>query len=167
MHGLREQLQHLHGRVCYVGLGNVDYSDDGFGVCLAGQLVEAGVPDVVIAGTTPEHDISRIAEEVFDHVVFLDAVEFGGDPGSAVLLHTDEIAARFPQVSTHRMSLSVLAKWVEANGRSRVWLLGVQPESVKCSPQLTPGVQRTLEALSELLRGLRPLLPDQRLRGTA
>jgi hypothetical protein len=39
MPDLREQLQQLlEGRVCLMGLGNVDYGDDGFGVRLAEEL---------------------------------------------------------------------------------------------------------------------------------
>jgi hydrogenase 3 maturation protease len=157
MPDLREQLKHsLNGRVCFMGLGNVDHCDDGFGVRLAEHLISAGVPDVVIAGTTPERDMGRVADGQFDQVVLLDAVEFGGSPGSAIFLHTGEIAARFPQISTHKMSLGVLAKWVEASGKGKAWLLGVQPESLKFLPQLTLTVQRTLEVLVELLCSLRP-----------
>ena len=50
MKDLRQQLAELlQGRVCLMGLGNVDCGDDGFGVRLAEDLLKAGVPDVVIA----------------------------------------------------------------------------------------------------------------------
>ncbi len=73
MPDFREQLQQLlQGRVCLMGLGNVDYGDDGFGVRLAQALAEgelgvlngsasvkpfgedSRVGSSVIAGTTPE-----------------------------------------------------------------------------------------------------------------
>ena len=151
MPDLREQLQQLlQGRVCLMGLGNVDYGDDGFGVRLAEELksevrrpkaernpksegrseeLSSSCSDfglwtsfglrssefglrrqVIVAGTTPERFIGRVADEGFDHLIFLDAVEFGGAPGSVVLLNSDEMAARFPQVSTHKISLGLLAK---------------------------------------------------------
>ena len=153
MPDLREQLQHcFQGRVCLMGLGNVDYGDDGFGVRLAEELKSEGQGHVVIAGTTPEHFIGVVAEGRFDHVIFLDAVEFGGAPGSVVLLGTDEIATRFPQVSTHKLSLGLLARQMEANGRTKAWLLGVQPESLKPGEPLSPTVRATLELLLELVR---------------
>ncbi|MFA6560550.1 MAG: hydrogenase maturation protease [Verrucomicrobiia bacterium] len=152
MPDLREQLEVcFQGRVCLMGLGNTDYGDDGFGVRLAEALAEAGAPDVVVAGTTPDRFVGRVAGESFDHLIFLDAVEFGGAPGSAVFLNAEEMAARFPQISTHKISLGLLAKWAEARGSMRAWLLGVQPESLRHSAGLTPTVQRTLEALVELL----------------
>ncbi|MFZ2643336.1 MAG: hydrogenase 3 maturation endopeptidase HyCI [Verrucomicrobiia bacterium] len=152
MPDLREQLEVcFQGRVCLMGLGNTDYGDDGFGVRLAETLAAAGVPDVVIAGTTPDRFVGRVAGRGFNHLIFLDAVESGSAPGSVVFLNAEEMSTRFPQISTHKISLGLLAKWIEANGSTRAWLLGVQPESLKPGAGLTPTVQRTLEALVELL----------------
>jgi hydrogenase maturation protease len=95
-----------------------------------------------------------LADERFDNLIFLDAVDFGGEAGSAVLLNSDEMAARYPQISTHKISLGLLAKWAEANGTTKAWLLGVQPESLKPGGELTPTVQATLELLLELVRDI-------------
>jgi hydrogenase maturation protease len=154
MPDLREQLQQcFQGRVCLLGLGNVDYGDDGFGVRLAEELRAVGISgQVILCGTAPERFISRAAEERFDHVLFLDAVDFGGAPGSVVLLDSHQMAARFPQVSTHKLSLGLLARQVEANCGTKAWLLGVQPESLRQGEELSPRVQATLELLLELLR---------------
>ncbi|MFA5191238.1 MAG: hydrogenase maturation protease [Verrucomicrobiia bacterium] len=152
MPDLGEQLEVcFQGRVCLMGLGNTDYGDDGFGVRLAETLAAAGVPDVVIAGASPDRFVGRVAGGGFEHLIFLDAVESGSAPGSVVFLNAEEMSARFPQISTHKISLGLLAKWIEANGSTRAWLLGVQPESLKPGAGLTPTVQRTLEALVELL----------------
>jgi hydrogenase maturation protease len=156
MSDLHEQLRRcFQKRVCLMGLGNVDYGDDGFGVRLAEKLRRDGSPDVIVAGTAPERYLGRVAAEGFDHLIFLDAVHFGGIPGSVIFLNAREIAARFPQISTHHISLGLLAKWAEADGRTRVWLLGVQPESLAGVGALTPQVETTLETLGELLGGLR------------
>jgi hydrogenase maturation protease len=105
----------------------------------------------LIAGTTPERFIGRIVEAGFDHVIFVDAVECGGAPGSVVFLNSQEMASRFPQVSTHKLSLGMLAKFIEADGGAWAWLLGVQPELLRPGGGLTPPVRRTLEMLAELL----------------
>jgi hydrogenase maturation protease len=188
MPDLRAQLEQcLQGRVCLMGLGNVDYGDDGFGVRLVEALARSerrelggeslssgdsnatfskptagnnGVSDLglplclINAGTTPERFTGRVADGGFDHIIFLDAVEFGGAPGSVVLLNSDEMAARYPQISTHKISLGLLAKWAEANGTTQAWLLGVQPELLKSGEGLTPRVQSTLELLLELVRDI-------------
>jgi hydrogenase maturation protease len=119
--------------------------------------------NVFIAGTTPERWISQVEDEGFDRLVFLDAVEFGGSPGSVVLLDSDEMAVRFPQISTHKLSLGLLAKQAEANARTEAWLLGVQPESLRPREELTPTVRATLEMLLDLLTGcLRTACPGGR-----
>jgi hydrogenase maturation protease len=158
MLNLREQLQQLlQGRVCLMGLGNVVYGDDGFGVRLAEALISSASTlssrcRVIIAGTTPEWLIGRAVDHDCDHLVFLDAAEFGGAPGSVVLLNSDELVARFPQVSTHKLSLGLLAKQVESNGRTKAWLLAVQPESLRPGENLTPTVAATLELLLNLFQ---------------
>ena len=156
MSDLHEQLRYcLDGRACLMGIGNMDWGDDGFGVRLAEKLLRDGTPDVIVAGTAPERYLGRVVDEGFDHLIFLDAVDFGGIPGSVVFLNASEVAARFPPISTHHISLGLLAKWVEANSRTRVWLLGVQAESLKRAGPLTPKVETTLETLNGLLGGLR------------
>jgi hydrogenase 3 maturation protease len=179
-----------------MGLGNVDYGDDGFGVRLAEELKSEGrnpkaerspkfegrgggseessassssdlwfrpsfglrtsafglQSHVIVAGTTPDRLIGQVADAGFDHLIFLDAVEFGGMPGSAILLDSEQMSARYPQISTHKISLGLLAKWTEANGTTKAWLLGVQPESLKPGGELTPAVRATIELLRELLR---------------
>jgi hydrogenase 3 maturation protease len=152
MPDLREQIQQcLQGRVCFLGLGNVDCGDDGFGVRLAERLETDGLSDVIIAGTMPERFTGTVTDNNYDYLLFLDAAEFGAAPGSVIFLNAEEMAARFPQISTHKISLGLLAKWIEESGKTRVFLLGVQPESLKTVQDLTPTVQATLEALSGLL----------------
>ncbi len=155
MRNLREQLQQcLEGSFCLMGLGNVDYGDDGFGVRLAELLEGEGFPGVMVAGTSPERFIGSVTDNGYDNLLFLDAVEFGGAPGSVILLNAGEIAARFPQVSTHKISLGLMAKWVEDSGKTKAYLLGVQPESLKAAAELTATVQTTLELLGGLLTEL-------------
>ncbi len=149
---LRQQLGNcLDGRVCVMGLGNTDYGDDGFGVRLAEKLMQSGLANVVIAGNMPERFVGQVSDGEFDRVLFLDAVEFGSAPGSVALLNSEEMASKFPQVSTHKISLGLLAKWAEANGTTQAWLLGAQPESLKTGAGISQTVQTTLGALSDLL----------------
>lgn len=162
MPDLREQLERcFQGSACVMGLGNIEYGDDGFGVFLADALtqrvsgaVDSDVHTVVNAGAVPERYLGSIAGKGFDHLLFVDAVEFDGAPGSIVFLNAGEMASRFPQISTHKISVGVLAKWVEEGGTTKAWMLGVQPGSIKPVRGLTTHVQGTLTLLTELLSGL-------------
>lgn len=154
MGDLRQELEGwLRGRVCFVGVGNADRGDDGVGVRLAEALRARLGAEVIVAGEAPERHLPGLAGGGYDTVVFIDAVDFGGTPGSVVALDGAEIVARFPQVSTHKISLGVLARLIEASGGTRVRLLGVQPESIKAASGLSPCVRRTLDLLEELFAG--------------
>lgn len=142
--------------MCLVGVGNPEQGDDGLGVSLAAALSRRlervpNAPAVIDAGMLPERFVGRVAEEGYDSLVFLDAVDFGAEPGSVLVADGEEMASRFPQVSTHKISLGMLASWVESNGKTKARLVGVQPESMKFGQGLTPTVQKTLEVLEELL----------------
>ena len=147
---LPEVLRALEGPVCWVGLGNPDLGDDGLGVRLAEAMAERGHPRVVLAGTTPERWIETLAAGGTARVVFLDAVEFGGEPGSVVWMEAGDLEARYPQVSTHKLSLGMLARLLEARG-VRVSLLGVKPQSLRPGAGLSEPVRRTVGLLAGLL----------------
>ena len=64
---------------------------------------------------------------------------------------SEEMEGRFPQVSTHKISPGLLARWIEAGGTTKTWLLGIQPGSLKPSRGLTKDVQVTFDILEKLL----------------
>jgi len=147
---LPDALRALEGPVCWVGLGNVDLGDDGFGVRLAEALAREGCPRVVVAGTTPERWIGSLAGDGCARVVFLDAVELAGEPGAVVWMEAADLEARYPQVSTHKLSLGMLARMLEARG-VRASLLGVKPQSLRPGAGLSEPVRRTLGLLTGML----------------
>jgi hydrogenase maturation protease len=162
MPDLRDDLRAALEGARLVGVGNPDLGDDGFGVRLAEALLEAGLPDVIVAGTSPESVLDEIAAEGRRNVVFLDAAEFPGEPGSAVLLDGAAVKARFPQVSTHKISLGTLARVIEDRSGARTWLLGVKPVSLRPGARLSSAVAGTLEILRDLILEARPGGPAER-----
>ena len=158
MPDLRDDLRRrLTARVCLVGIGNPDRGDDGFGARLAEAVRTLGYPDVIVAERTPERYMTQLSRGDFQTVLFLDAVEMGAAPGGVVLLEGREIVARYPQVSTHKLSLGALARLIETEGSTRVFLLGVQPQSVDNTSGLSEPVQTTLEVLRDLLAEVLPV----------
>jgi hydrogenase maturation protease len=149
---LRDALQErLAGRVGLVGIGNPDRGDDALGLRLAEAMRGLGFPDVILAERTPERWTERLARGAFRTVLFLDAVEMGAAPGDVIVLDAAEIVARYPQVSTHKLSLGTIARLIEAEGSARVYLLGVQPQSMDHGAELSAPVRTTLEILRDLL----------------
>lgn len=141
----------LAGKVCLVGVGNVDLGDDGFGMRLAESLGGTDGATVIAAGTTPERWVGTIARGGFDSVVFLDAVGVDAPAGSAVLLEEAEMEATFPQLSTHKFSLGTLARLIGSQCSARVWMLGVQPDSLLPGAGLSTKVEESMHALHALI----------------
>lgn len=152
MQHLRSALEAvLRGHTAVVGVGNPDHGDDGAGVRLAEQLLAGGCANVFVAGASPEQMAPSLARLGFERMLFLDAVEFGGSPGDVVLLGAREIQSRFPQVSTHKISLGMLARMLEVDRGTQVWLLGMQPGSLK-GAELSEVMKATVAALAALLQ---------------
>jgi hydrogenase maturation protease len=143
--------QSLRGTVGFLGVGNEALGDDALGIVLAQQLQARGLPQVHVTGTNPERWIHETNLKSLDHLVFLDAVDWGGAPGAVLWLAQEEMQQRFPQVTTHKLSLGLLARCVEAQGRTKAWLLGVQPETLAPAPALSSCVRKTLDLLTECL----------------
>jgi hydrogenase maturation protease len=141
----------LSGKTGFVGIGNPDRGDDGFGVRLAQALGACGVPDVIIAGMAPENGITSLIKGGFDNLLFLDAVETGGVAGSVVFLNADDIKSRYPQVSTHKIGLGTLARLIERESSARVWLLGIQPAALQEQTGLSDAARTTMELLRHIL----------------
>ncbi|HTT69722.1 MAG TPA: hydrogenase maturation protease [Anaeromyxobacteraceae bacterium] len=156
---LKDLLDLSRGRTCFIGLGQEGHGDDGFGPRLATALAErvsacgrSEGPRVECAGLAPERHLGALVEEGFEQVVFLDAVDFAGAPGDVLLADAARMLALYPQVSTHRLSLGLLARYLASRG-VQAFLLGVQPSSLAPGRELSPEVAGALEALLALLAG--------------
>jgi len=151
MTDLRDELREALRDVCLVGIGNLDLGDDGLGVRLAEDLRDAGAPGVLVAGVAPERHVEEILSGGFRSILLLDAVEFPGEPGSAVLLDAAALKSRFPQISTHKISLGTLARLIEGRTEARVRLLGVRPGSLAPFRKLSAAVEGTIAILRDLI----------------
>jgi hydrogenase maturation protease len=145
------------GRSCaVVGIGNDRLSDDGFGPRFADRLAALGWDGVIAAGTTPEKETFRLEGRGYTDVLLVDAVRSGSAPGTAVFMDAERVTSLFPQVSTHKMSLGLLASYLKERFGCSVWLLGVEPLETGEGKSLSPAVERTLDLLIDRLRELRP-----------
>jgi hypothetical protein len=72
-----------------------------------------------------------------------------------LLLDAAEAESRFPQLSTHKLSLGTLARLLEAEGGGRVLLLGIQAARLTPGAGLSAPVETTVQLLVDLLSNLR------------
>lgn len=104
-----------------------------------------------LAANDPQRVLPQIVEGAFDHVVFIEAVDFGGRPGAVTVLRTEEILTRFVRTSPQSQPLGPVAERIESNGHTKAWVLGVQPASLRLDRPLSQSVQSTLQALVRLI----------------
>lgn len=158
-------------RIMCAGIGNLFFSDDGFGVEVANRLARVPVPDCVrvedygIRGVHLAYDLM----DGYDTLVIIDAMPLGDEPpGTVVLLEpdvpppsqTDDDGDPVPVMDAHTMSpLVVLSTLANLGGSvDRVLVVGCQPETIEegmgLSEPVAAAVDRAVQMVSDLLTEL-------------
>ncbi len=149
---LQEKIRKLlKGRIVYIGMGNILRGDDGIGPHLVEALRERGAR-VVDAGTVPENYIGPVKRLEPEIIVMVDAVHLGSEPGSVELLERDEILEN-SGFSTHSLSPVLVMERLESETGATVFMLAIQPGTLKLGDPLSPAVSILLSTLPNLLPG--------------
>jgi hydrogenase maturation protease len=123
-------------RVLVAGIGNIFLGDDGFGVevvqRLSGRKLPEGV-EVVDFGIRGM-DLAYALQEGYDLVVFVDATQRGGEPGTVYLIEPEIEEDGAVSLDTHGMNPVKVIKLSRALGASPTRTL-----VVGCEPQVIPG----------------------------
>lgn len=138
---------------CLVGVGNPMRRDDGIGPWLVGavrDLAAATAHEIIDAQDVPENFVPVIARGDCRNVVFIDAVAADSTPGTVVFGPLADFAEA-GSFSTHKLALSLSAKFLEAAGK-KVFLLGVVPADIDFGTGFTAEVERAAASLLDLLR---------------
>jgi hydrogenase maturation protease len=152
-------------RMLILGIGNVLWADEGFGVRVVQALQRNyDFPESVrlMDGGTQGLALLPYVQEA-DTLIIADAVDFKQDPGTLVELRDGEVPAYLgaKKMSLHQVSFQEVLALSELLGHTpqRLYLVGVQPcvledyggslsEPVKA--MLEPAIARILQYLAEL-----------------
>jgi hydrogenase maturation protease len=139
-------------RTLILGLGNTLLQDEALGVRAVERLIATTrLPQEVTAldgGTLGLTLLPYLYEA--EQVLFLDAVNFNGQPGEMIRLEGAQIpAALAVKLSMHQVGLQDLLAALSFSGRSpeRMVLWGMQPGTIDWGLELTEPVQRVLPQL--------------------
>jgi len=143
----------VRGRTCFVGMGNYLRRDDAAGILLAeglkevadGRIMVMNVEDVV---ESYAFDIARCDA---DDVVFIDAVKTGEAPGTILFGRLDEFSEAVNDYSTHKCSLLLTGRVLEAHGKT-AWLLGIESGDTDYGEGISERVQSSIEHLRDMIR---------------
>jgi hydrogenase 3 maturation protease len=139
-------------RVAVVGIGSEMRGDDAAGIEVVRGLREVlESPNVLLVegGTVPENFTSRIKLFKPSHIIFVDAADFGGEPGEVVLADPSAITGQL--ISTHTIPLSVISKYLREETRAKVALLGIQPARANMDEKMSKTVRNSIEWVKETL----------------
>jgi hydrogenase maturation protease len=145
-------------KITLLGLGNILMRDDGVGVHAVKAVQERfEVPpelDIVDGGTAGLDLLPFL--EGRDRVLFVDAVDFGQEPGFIGELVNDAIPAFFgkDKPSLHHLGLAeVLATARLLNILpEEICLIGIQPRHIEMGLELTEVLQEKLDLLVDRIR---------------
>lgn len=146
--------------VAVVGLGNLILSDEGVGVHVVQRLAAAySFPDDValIDGGTSAIDL---LDQLIDaeHIIFIDAAQTGGPPGSIVALQGARLPVWFRErMSPHQIGLADLLATLSLmdHAPKSVMLIGIEPQSMELGTELTPKIDAAADqALERVVESL-------------
>jgi hydrogenase maturation protease len=158
----------VSGGVLVAGIGNLFFSDDGFGVEVAQRLAEREVPpgvrveDFGIRGVHLAYELL----EGYDVLVLLDALPMGEPPGTLVVMEPEPHDSPEPTegfvMDAHTMSPTVVLSTLARLGGhvARVYVLGCQPATLEDGMTLSapvadavePAVELCLQLLAEIVQ---------------
>jgi hydrogenase maturation protease len=140
--------------IAIFGIGNILLSDDGVGIHIINRLKgEYEFPENVeiIDGGTKGLDLLPLLENR-DKVLFIDASNFKKEPGTIGTIEGDNIPAFLGQkLSVHHIGIPDMlfaAKLMEITP-PEMCLIGIQPESMETSTELTGVIQDKMDDLLE------------------
>jgi hydrogenase 3 maturation protease len=124
---LHQRLKGAH-RIAVIGIGDDLLPFDCLGMYAAREIEKLHLPDIRIffAGTVPESVTAPIRRFQPDHVILLDSADLNVRPGTIAILNPGKLQANL--VSTHVLPLSAVMKFIAHDSKTRVTLLGIQPD---------------------------------------
>lgn len=142
--------------IVIMGIGNVLYGDEGFGVHAVASLAKGWdfPPQVqLIDGGTQGHSLLTFVEET-DKLLLLDAVDFGEQGGSICVRKNTGIPAYLSalKVSPHQNSFSEILALAQLRDKlpAEIVLIGVHPVDMTMGQGLTPEVREKMPTVMQL-----------------
>jgi len=135
-----------------VTAGNTFRSDDGVGPYVAAGLSVVPGINVIDAGYTPESIIDDVVALNPKYIVFIDAADFGGQPGEIKVICEDSVFDAL--VSTHMIPLPMVGRMIVDQIKADVSYIGIQVKTLEFGETLSPEVKVAGEQLIAAIKDL-------------
>ncbi|MFX1465260.1 MAG: hydrogenase maturation peptidase HycI [Promethearchaeota archaeon] len=143
--------------IVILAVGNEMRRDDRIGIEIVNELrnialLKESKIKIIIAGTTPENFTRPIVSWNPSHLLIVDAVDMGENPGEIELIQMDDISN--VTVSTHKMSLTLLNKYLMSKLDLEIKLLGIQIKDVSFGNELSSELTHIPLRIAHLLNSV-------------
>ena len=146
-------------KIGVIGIGNPLRKDDGIGIVLLEKLVEIkdDLPDDIeyIDGGTGGMNLLHLFAR-FDIVVFIDAVNFGGEIAESKFFNSEEVISKNIQIkiSTHGSDILKIIQLSKKLGENpdEIFIFGVQPQDMTPGTRLSHEIQENIDLLVNNLK---------------
>ena len=144
----KELIPRLKGKISIVGVGNSFRGDDGVGPEIINKLKGKIQAELYNCGEAPENYLEKIVGGKPNTLVIIDSARMNQPPGSLKILNVDEIK-QFG-LSTHSLSLKLFIDYIKKDRAGDIFVLAIQPKSLKLGEGLSKEVKRSLEAIEKV-----------------
>jgi hydrogenase 3 maturation protease len=103
----------------------------------------------VDGGSVPENFTGLIKKEEPSHILIIDAVLMGTEPGTIKFVNKDDIEDI--NVSSHSMPLSFLIKYLESYIDFNFLFIGIEPLSLNLGEDLSGEVLKSIRFVKEII----------------
>ena len=138
--------KYRNDKIVFVGLGNELRGDDLAGLVFIDTLKTKTVfnkSKFIIAGKNPENYLQEILGSNPEAVVFIDAADWGGEPGDISFLEADSIASG--DFSTHAYSIKLLEQFLSLNMPMDFVYIGIQSKTTALGKEMSSQVNHAIK----------------------
>jgi hydrogenase maturation protease len=136
-----------------LGLGNLLLADEGAGVHAARMLLDEGVPEGVVVLDVGTAVLDALPEiEKAEGMVIIDAVVAGRSAGTIYRMPLDRFERPGCIASMHGFDISRVLALAGSNRVREVVVVGVEPERIEWSLDLSPAVADAMPYVVETVR---------------
>ncbi len=143
----------LHGtRIVLMGIGNELRHDDGVGQSIIKRLNKCAGDTITVVDCkdVPENYTSYVKRFKPTHIILIDAVDFGANPGDVDIFEIQDIESI--GITTHKASLTVMANYLLQETAARIFVIGIQPANSSFGIGLSLDVKKAVDLIVGSLR---------------
>lgn len=149
-------------RTVICGIGNKMKGDDAIGSVIANELKKEVRGEHILVmdcGSAPENFTGKIKSFNPNHIVIIDAVKMGRDPGYVNRVEPEDIHGLL--FSTHQVPLRMLIKYIQSElPETKVSFIGIEPKHTSFGADMSEEVKQAMEELKTSLLGFLKGLRD-------